>query len=242
VTEIPRIWLSGLFWGGGKGVEDIEASAEERAEAGKWLQGQGLESLLEASAGEQQELREDKCREVLAGQSSRFRVTYEVDPVVIGRRVRVVEVAVPGDEPDTWEPRSIPAVASGLKRLGIGVAIDQMKQSVRPMLVPTSLDVTAGFLGMWLQPKKLVAKVMGIAVKVVVLHLGWPPLVAGWIGSGVERLCSSLQESEGMRGTAAEECGPVHRRVRSGGGTCDADGCGLCPGPSHGRKIRRLED
>ena len=191
----------------GADEDACEVSAEKLDEVRARLQ--QWERLPDA-AREQEEALQEACLRFLAGPFPQFRVIYEADPAA-RCRVRVIEVAVPAAEPGEWEPVSIASVASGLKRVGIGIAVDQVKQSVNPIFVPTSLDVAAGVADTLLRPEKLVAKVIGFAARVVAEAVaqaaGVPPPFAHLVGSVVERLCSSLQGRADWRDAVARTVG-----------------------------------
>lgn len=171
------------------GLLDVPAGEHEEPEDTRawlqehepWLQEHGLGDLIDASMREQEEERDEKCLEVFAGKHSRFQVSYEAGPDAGGH---------------------------GVVRLGLWVAADQVKEGLKPILVPTPLDVTAGFVNVLLNPKKFLPKVMGFIAQRLVMQWGIPPLLARLIGHWVERLFGSLwEEPAGKRDTAAKMVG-----------------------------------
>jgi hypothetical protein len=139
--------------------------------------------------------------------SPRFRVRYEARRNA-GGAVAHLEGLNAGKS--KWESVEVPAeLLAQLAGPGIGVIAGQVTSNLEARLAPTSLDVTAQFAGLLLQPEtlpgRLLAKVMGIFARAVALHFGLPGFAAGLVGRAVEQLFSPVPEPTGARGRAAED-------------------------------------
>jgi hypothetical protein len=139
--------------------------------------------------------------------SPRFRVRYEARRKAGGA---VVHVEGLNGRTSEWEPVRVPAeLLAELADTGIEVVAGQVTSNLEAPLAPTSLDTTAQFVGLLLEPEtlpgRLLAKVMGIFARAVALHFGFPGFAAGLIGRAVEHLFSPVPKPTGARGRAAKD-------------------------------------
>ena len=145
---------------------------------------------------------------VLAERSPEFRVKYEARRGAGDGAVVCLEAFDARAETE-WTQVGISAeLVSALAGLPAGVVADQVTSVVDAGLAPTSLDVTAQFVRLLLEPEKLapmlLAKVMGIFAYAVAMHFGLGIWVARCVRSAVERWFGTVSAPAGARGKAAE--------------------------------------